>query len=115
QDRIKPIWLPAIVERIEQARVVTVKMDHVRMVGRVLESDHHRLSWRGLEQRAAEVLRTVSRIVERDIEPDGGGKVHALRQRIVGQRLRIGPKRRTRRRALAIDEARKRDFALVES
>ena len=57
----------------------------------------------------------MSRIVQRDLELDRGREVHALGQGVFGQRPYLGASPRASRRSRAIDEARERRFAIIET
>src|SRR5207253_995828 len=72
QNRIEPVWLPAVIKGVEQSRRMAMQVHHVCLARRVLQPKHDRLSWRGGEQRASEATGrgSVSRIVQRKIELD---------------------------------------------
>src|SRR5205085_4286787 len=76
KDRVEPVRLPSVVERIQQTRRMAMQMDDVRVLCRIFEADGDGLTRRCREQRTAEsTSRPVPWIIERDIEFERGSKI----------------------------------------
>jgi hypothetical protein len=104
RKRIQPIWLPAVVETIEQPKVMSVQMEYRRTIASVSQRENHNAapsSYEGGRGRNGEIRWPHPfGPAEGEVEADRAAQVElgrkVARRERRGLRKRCGPERRLR-------------------